>query len=51
MRDNTKEGELDPAEIIHKRCKKNSPSVLSCISKRTNEGVTVAAKLGQLTAG
>jgi len=38
MRDNPGGGELDPAEGVRKRCKKNSSSVLSCIGKRTREG-------------
>jgi len=38
MRDNPKGSELDHAESVRKRCKKNSPSVLSCIGKRTREG-------------
>jgi len=31
MRDNPKGGELDPADDVHRRCKKNSPSVLFCL--------------------
>jgi len=31
-------GEPDPAVHDRRRCKKNSPSVLSCIHKRTKEG-------------
>jgi len=31
-------GELDPAEAVRRRCKKSSPSVLSCIGKRKREG-------------
>jgi len=27
MRDNPEGGELNPAEFVHRRCKKNSPSV------------------------
>jgi len=38
MQDNPEGGELDSAECVRMRCKKNSPSVLSCISKRTIEG-------------
>jgi len=29
---------LDPAEGVRRRCKKKSPSVLSCIGKRTRSG-------------
>jgi len=35
---NPEGGELDPAVDIHRRCKKNSPSVLSCKGKRTKQG-------------
>jgi len=45
MRDNPG-GELDPAVDVCRRCKKNSPSVSSCISKRTKKAVAVAAKSG-----
>jgi len=38
MRDNPGGGESDSAEGVRRRCKKNSPSVLSCIGKRTTEG-------------
>jgi len=31
MRDNSKGGKLDPADDVRRRCKKNSPSVISCI--------------------
>jgi len=31
-------GELDPADDVCWRCKKNSSSVLSCIDKRSREG-------------
>jgi len=45
-------GELDPAEDLHKYCKKNSPSELSCIDEtkercdRGNEVETVHSGLG-----
>jgi len=38
MRDNTEEGEFDPAEGVRRHCKKSFPSVLFCIGKRTREG-------------
>jgi len=38
MRNNPGGGESDLAEGVHRRCMKNSPSVLSCIGKRTKEG-------------
>jgi len=44
MRDNPGGGEPDPADGVGRNCKKNSPSVLSCICKRTR--LTVAAKSG-----
>jgi len=34
MRDNPGGGELDPAEGVSRRCKKNSPNVLSCIGRQ-----------------
>jgi len=51
MRDNPEGGESDPADDVRRHCKKNSLSVLSCVGKRTKEGVTVAAKSEQFTAG
>jgi len=36
--DNPEGGELDSEVAVRKRCKKNSPSVLSNIGKRKNEG-------------
>jgi len=50
MQDNPEVGKLDPAVDVRKRYKKNSPSVLSCIGKRQEKAVTVAAKSGQFTA-
>jgi len=35
MHDNPEGGKLDLADDVRKRFKKNSPSVLSCIGKRT----------------
>jgi len=46
MRDNPEEGELDPTEDVRRRCKKNSPSVLSCIGKRTREGCDHGSEVG-----
>jgi len=37
MRDNSG-SELDPANDVRRRCKMNSPSVLSCIGTGTKEG-------------
>jgi len=51
MWDNPGGGEPDPAEGVRRRCKKNSPSVLSCIGIRGPEkAVTVAATSGQFKA-
>jgi len=50
MRDNPERGELDPAEGVRRCCKKNYPSVLSCIGKRTREGCNRGNKSGQFTA-
>jgi len=38
IRDSQGVGESNPAEGVRKRCMMNSPSVLSCIGKRTKEG-------------
>jgi len=38
MRDSQGGSESDPAEDVRWRCMKNSPFVLFCIGKRTNEG-------------
>jgi len=38
-------GKIDPADV-RRRCKKNSPSVLSCIGKRTREGCDRGSKVG-----
>jgi len=51
MRDNPEGGELDPADDVHKRCKKNSPSVLSCIDKRTKEGCDRGSEVGTVHSG
>jgi len=45
MRDNPEGGELDAADDVRRRCKKNSPSVLPCISKRTREGCDYGSKI------
>jgi len=37
MRDSQRGGESDPAEDVRRRCMKNSPSVLSCMGKKTKE--------------
>jgi len=39
-------GKLDPADDVHRRCKKNSPYDLSCISKRTKEGCDSGSEIG-----
>jgi len=49
MRDNSR-GELDPAENVHRRCKKNS-SVLSCIDKRTREGCDRGSEVRTVHSG
>jgi len=38
MRDSPELSELDPVDDVRRHCKKNSPSVLSCIDMRTREG-------------
>jgi len=41
MRNNPEGGDLDLAEGVYMRCKKNLLSVLSCTGKRTREGCVV----------
>jgi len=50
VRDNPEGGESDPAEGVCRRSKKNSPSVLSCIGKRTREGCDRGSRVGSSTA-
>jgi len=49
-RDNP-EGELDPAEGVRRRCKKNSPSALSCIGKRIRKGCDRSSVVGTVYSG
>jgi len=49
VRDNPEGGELDSANDIHKRCKKNSP-VLSCIDKR-KKGCDRGSDVGAVYSG
>jgi len=37
MRDNPKGSELDPVKGVRRCCRKNSPSVLSCIGRKTRK--------------
>jgi len=46
MLDNPEGGELDPAEGVRRRCKKNYLSVLLCIGKRTREGCDRGSEVG-----
>jgi len=50
MRGNPEGGKLDAADDVCRCCKKNSPSVLFCIGKKTIEGRDCGAKLGKFTA-
>jgi len=51
MQDKPGGGESDHAEGIRRRCKKNFPSVLSCIGKKTREGYDRGREVGmQFTA-
>jgi len=45
MQDNPEGDELDPADDVCRRCKKNSSFVLSCIDKRTKEGCDRGSKV------
>jgi len=51
MRDNPEGDELDPAEGVRRRCKKNFSSVFSCISKRTREDCDRDSKIGTVHSG
>jgi len=51
MRDNPGRGEFDPAVDVRRRCKKNSPSVLFCIGKRTKEGCDWGSEVGTVHSG
>jgi len=44
-------GESDPAESVRRRCMKNSPTVLSCIGKRTREGCDHGSEVGTVHSG
>jgi len=49
--DNPEGGKLDHVDDVHRRCKKDSLSVLSCIDRRTKEGYDRGSEVGQYTAG
>jgi len=51
MRDNPGGDELDLAKGVHRRCKKNSPSVLSCIGKRTKESCDRGSEVRTVQSG
>jgi len=51
MWDNPRGGESDPAEGVRRRCKTNSPSVLSCIGNRTREGCDRGSEVGTVRSG
>jgi len=44
MRDNP--GELNPADDVHRCSKKNSPSILTCLGKRTKESCDRGSDVG-----
>jgi len=50
MRDSQGGGESDPAEVVRRRCMKNS-SVLSCIGKRTKEGCDYGSEVETVHSG
>jgi len=50
MWDNPGRDESDPANGVRRRCK-NSPSVLSCIDKRTKEGCDRGSDVGTVHSG
>jgi len=51
VQDNPVGDESDPAEGLHRRCKKNSPSVLSCIGKKTREGCDCGSEVWTVHSG
>jgi len=51
MRENPEGGKLDPAEGVCRRCKKNHPSVLSYIGKRTREDCDRGSEVGTVHNG
>jgi len=51
MRDSQGGCESDPAEGVRKHCMKNSPSVFSCISKRTREGCDRGSEIKTVYSG
>jgi len=46
MRNNPVGGDLDPADDVRRRCKKNSSFILSCIDKKTKEGCDNGSEIG-----
>jgi len=42
---------VGPAEGVRRRCNKNSPSVLSCIGKRTRECCDRGSEVGTIHSG
>jgi len=51
MRDNPEGGESNPAENVCRPYKKNSPSVLSCIDKKTKKGCGYSSEVGTFHNG
>jgi len=51
MRSSQGGGESDRAEGVCRRCMKNSPSVLSCIGKRTIEGCDRGSEVEAVYSG
>jgi len=49
--DNPRIGELDHAEGVRKRCKKNSSSVISSIGNKTREGCDRYSEGGTVDSG
>jgi len=51
MRDSQGRGESYPTEGVRRCCIKNSPSVLSCIGKRTRESCDRGSEVGTVHNG
>jgi len=51
VRDSQGGRESYPTEGVRRRCMKNSPSVISCIGKRTKEGCDRGSEVGIVHSG
>jgi len=47
----SREDKLDPENDVRRRCKNNSPSVLSCTGKRIKDGCDRGSEIGTVDSG